>query len=233
MSNMAETPDPTQERTDPTLGLMRYTDEDAVTAVHLALGAASMCWETVTQAGVFQSVTAQQIATDLVEHLRRLRLIPETSIESALADLRAENERLRIEAVLTLGHLQDAREDLAAVQAEVIRAALAGPNPGPTPTPAERALAAVRDFADTLAFHAGRKIPADEVTAKLYALTEDTQPEDRVVSAIEDLLASPKVARCNGLQPRATWDANSVGHLCLMTQPDGSQCPGTFEATSA
>jgi hypothetical protein len=55
-------------------GIMGYTDEDSETAVFLALGAASTCWD---EAGVFQSERAKQVGDELIEHLRHLRLLPE------------------------------------------------------------------------------------------------------------------------------------------------------------
>jgi hypothetical protein len=58
---------------------MHYTDEDAFTAVGLAIGAASVCWENPGGAGVFDSTRAAQIADELVAHLRRLRLMPEAT----------------------------------------------------------------------------------------------------------------------------------------------------------
>jgi hypothetical protein len=59
---------------DAVLGL---TDEDAETAVFVALGAASMCWATIDLAGEFESVRCEQIGTELIAHLRRLRLMPD------------------------------------------------------------------------------------------------------------------------------------------------------------
>jgi hypothetical protein len=57
--------------------IMNLTDEDAETAVFLALGAASVCWEDLSHTGVFQSQRCERIGRELIDHLRRLRLMPE------------------------------------------------------------------------------------------------------------------------------------------------------------
>jgi hypothetical protein len=62
--------------TDTVLG---FTDEDSEMAIGLAVGAASVCWEYPERAGVFDSERADRIVTELVAHLRRLRLVPDRS----------------------------------------------------------------------------------------------------------------------------------------------------------
>lgn len=57
--------------------IMNLTDEDAETAVFLALGAASVCWEDLSRTGVFQSERCERIGQELIDHLRRLRLMPD------------------------------------------------------------------------------------------------------------------------------------------------------------
>jgi hypothetical protein len=82
-------------------------------------------------------------------------------------------------------------------------------------------------------YAAGRPMP-DAGAAPALAGPEPEaspfEPGGSVYTAIDDLLASPKVGRCTACG-RTTWDAASMGHQCLMTQPDGSRCPGVFEAT--
>lgn len=56
--------------------VLNLTDEDAETAVFTALGLASMCW-TPAPSGVFDSTLAVRVGQELVEHLRRLRLLPD------------------------------------------------------------------------------------------------------------------------------------------------------------
>lgn len=57
--------------------VMGYSDEDAETAVGLALGRASACWDNLDGAGTFDSTTACRISEELVAHLRKLRLMPD------------------------------------------------------------------------------------------------------------------------------------------------------------
>ena len=45
-------------------------DVDLVTAVFEAVGTASMCWEHVDRAGVFDTRLAAQVAEDLLAYLR-------------------------------------------------------------------------------------------------------------------------------------------------------------------
>jgi hypothetical protein len=52
------------------------TDEDAETAIGLAFGAVSMCWEHPELAGIFDSERATAIIYELIAHLRALRLLP-------------------------------------------------------------------------------------------------------------------------------------------------------------
>lgn len=53
-------------------------DDDSETAIALALGAASMCWDP-PPTGVFDSTSASAIADELLAHLRARRLAePET-----------------------------------------------------------------------------------------------------------------------------------------------------------
>jgi hypothetical protein len=58
-------------------GVLNLTDQDGETAVYLALGAASACWENLDQAGVFESTRCAQIGQELIDHLRWLRLLPD------------------------------------------------------------------------------------------------------------------------------------------------------------
>ena len=58
------------------VNLMNFNDEDAETAVAYALGAASVCWD---DNRVFLSDRAAEIGRELIDHLRKLRLIPEES----------------------------------------------------------------------------------------------------------------------------------------------------------
>ena len=57
--------------------ILGLTDEDAESAVFIALGAASVCWARVDLAGDFDSARCAQIGDELVAHLRRLRLLPD------------------------------------------------------------------------------------------------------------------------------------------------------------
>lgn len=50
--------------------LMLKCDTDLEEAVYLALGAASVCWETPEGAGVFDSTRAKQIGAELIQWLR-------------------------------------------------------------------------------------------------------------------------------------------------------------------
>lgn len=50
-------------------------DVDAETAIFIALGAASACWENLQGAGMFDSSRAKVIGEELLEHLRRRRLV--------------------------------------------------------------------------------------------------------------------------------------------------------------
>lgn len=45
--------------------------DPVLSAIQVALGAASVCWESMDGTGVFQSERAAQIAEDLAAHLRR------------------------------------------------------------------------------------------------------------------------------------------------------------------
>jgi hypothetical protein len=58
-------------------GMLDLTDEDGETAVYLALGAASACWDNLSGAGVFDSTGCLQIGRELIDHLRWLRLLPD------------------------------------------------------------------------------------------------------------------------------------------------------------
>ena len=60
--------------------VLGFTDEDAETAIFTALGAASVCWENLSGAGEFDSTRCSEIGKELVEHLRRLRLLPDPEI---------------------------------------------------------------------------------------------------------------------------------------------------------
>lgn len=51
-----------------------FAGEDAETAIGLALGAASMCWDP-RPTGVFDSTKAGELVDELIAHLRKLRLL--------------------------------------------------------------------------------------------------------------------------------------------------------------
>ena len=52
--------------------------------------------------------------------------------------------------------------------------------------------------------------------------------EELTGEALRDFMNAPPAARCS-VCGRKTWEAGSVGHACLMPQPDGERCPGSFE----
>lgn len=55
--------------------------------------------------------------------------------------------------------------------------------------------------------------------------------EELTGEALRDFIDAPPVARCSACG-RKTWEAGSIGHACLMPQPSGDRCPGTFEESS-
>lgn len=57
------------------MSIMNFTDEDSESAIFQAIGRASMCWEHLEGAGVFDDGTASQIGEELLAHLRKLRLV--------------------------------------------------------------------------------------------------------------------------------------------------------------
>lgn len=59
------------------------------------------------------------------------------------------------------------------------------------------------------------------------APTRGMAPVDTVIFDEAQVLDDGEVGRCLACN-RMTWDADNIGHQCLMTQPDGSQCPGVF-----
>lgn len=59
--------------------ILELTDEDTESAVFLALGAASMCWDE-TPTGVFDSERAEQIGNELIAHLRYQLLVAPTPV---------------------------------------------------------------------------------------------------------------------------------------------------------
>ncbi len=54
----------------PVIELRGDEDDPLATAVFTCLGAASMCWETLNGAGVFQSDRARDIGDELVAFIR-------------------------------------------------------------------------------------------------------------------------------------------------------------------
>lgn len=58
------------------MSILNLTDQDSETAMFIAFGAISVCWEHPEKAGVFQSDRAVLIGEELMDHLRKLRLLP-------------------------------------------------------------------------------------------------------------------------------------------------------------
>ena len=69
-----------------TYPVMKFTDESGEQAIFTALGAASMCWENVAVAGVFNSELCAAIGNELVAYLRHLRLLPDPATATATGD---------------------------------------------------------------------------------------------------------------------------------------------------
>lgn len=72
------------------MAVMNFEDEDSETAIFMALGRASVCWEE-TPKGVFDSTTCKEVGEELLAHLRKLRLAPDpdhflSARDAALSD---------------------------------------------------------------------------------------------------------------------------------------------------
>ncbi|QIG58228.1 hypothetical protein SEA_SKOG_76 [Gordonia phage Skog] len=68
----------------------RFADAESVeTLIHYIVGAASMCWEKVDKAGVFDDAKARSVADDGLERLRQLRGDIPDEISQVQAELQA------------------------------------------------------------------------------------------------------------------------------------------------
>lgn len=62
--------------------LLGLTDESSEEAIGVALGAVSACWEHPELAGAFDSRRAERVHQELVDHLRRFRLVSSTRVRA-------------------------------------------------------------------------------------------------------------------------------------------------------